>query len=88
MFVYWCWKGHTGTLKVQFLSSATTQQSVSASVTREKTIICNFLGVAIRVAEPPDFWAVPAPAPDQNFGGSGTGPAPAPATLVLLWYYL
>ena len=35
-----------------------------------------------RVAEPPDFWA--APAPDQNFGGSGSGPAPAPATYYLV----
>ena len=33
--------------------------------------------LSARVAEPPDFWA--APAPDQNFGGSGSGPAPAPA---------
>ena len=24
-----------------------------------------------KIAEPPDFWAAPAPAPDQNFGGSG-----------------
>ena len=38
----------------------------------------------IRVAEPPDFWAAPAPAPDQNFGGSGPGHFSSAVVLLIM----